>query len=171
MKTSGFLLFRLNLVDRDVLFQKPISRDEDLIRVFQLAANPDFDVTRSGRRTTYRWALREVTADSIEPSDRSFMIAVFTSEIMSRRGPIVTPDGIAHGTSTMNPPPAVLVHIFVDLARHICAIEERHAGTCQLENHPSDDFEHSGLEAGVHLNAEAESCCSRGEHHRSAQIA
>jgi|GEM_PF-4846291 len=124
MKTSGFLLFRLNFVDRHDLFQSPIGSDADFIRVVELAATQDFDVAKQGRRSGYRWALRAVTLGSVEAVDRPFIAVTFSYEVTSRRGPIITPDGITQGTSTVSPPSATLVRILIDLKRHIFAIED-----------------------------------------------
>lgn len=129
MESSGFFLFRLNLVDRQDLFPKPISGDFDLVRVLEAAATQEFDVIRKGRRSDYRWALREVVFDSVvyepaESASRPFVFVTFSREIMSRRGPIIGSEGITHGTSTFNPPPATLVRLLIDLRRHIVAIED-----------------------------------------------
>jgi hypothetical protein len=124
MKTSGFLLFRLNFVDREDLFPNPIANDSDFIQVIEEAATEEFDVVRQGRRTSYGWALREVVSDSCDQANRPFIFVTFSYEVMSRKGPIITPGGIAHGTSTLSPPSATLVRILIDLKRHICAVED-----------------------------------------------
>lgn len=124
MKTLGFLLFRLNLVDRADLFQSPIQGDSDFIRVLSAAATEEFDVTKQGPRSGYKWALREVISQSVDELERPFVAVTFSREVLSRRGPIVTAEGIRHGTSTVSPPSATLVRILIDLRRHICAVEE-----------------------------------------------
>lgn len=123
MKTSGFLLYRLNFVDRIDLFQRPISTEQDFIKVVELAATQEFDVAKQGTRSGYKWALRAVTVGSIEEEDRQFVAVTFSCEVTSRRGPIITADGITQGTSTYSPPPATLVQILIDVKRHILAIE------------------------------------------------
>jgi hypothetical protein len=86
MNVSGFLLYRLNLVDRQDLFtQKPVQNDSDLVEIFESAANERFDVTKQGRRSGYKRALRNVLSDSLG-SGRSFISAIFSCEISSRRG-------------------------------------------------------------------------------------
>jgi hypothetical protein len=124
MKTSGFLLFRLNFVDRQDLFQKPIASDADFERVVELAATEEFDVAKQGSRSGYRWALREVTSGSTDEDNRPFIAVTLSCQVTSRRGPIVTAEGIRLGTSTVSPPSATLVRIIVDLRRHIFAIED-----------------------------------------------
>ena len=121
---SGFLLFRLNFVDRQDLFQKPIASDADFIKVIELAATQDFDYARQGPRSSYRWALRAVNIGSVEEGNRPFIDVVYSCEVTSRRGPIITPKGITQGTSTVNPPSATLVHVLIDLKRHIFAIQD-----------------------------------------------
>lgn len=124
MRATGFLLFRLNFVDRQDLFLKPIASDADFIRVVETAATQDFDVVKRGRRSGYRWALREAMHDSLDETGRQFISVMFSYEVMSREGPIVTPDGIMLGTSTVSPPSATLVRILIDLERHLCAVED-----------------------------------------------
>jgi hypothetical protein len=112
-------------VDREDLFQRPVSRDDDLIRIVEAAASEQFDVPQQGPRRGYKWALRNVVADFLdEESDRRFINVTFSREIASHRGPIITSDGIIQGTSTLNPPAATLVRILIDLKRHIFAIED-----------------------------------------------
>lgn len=48
----------------------------------------------------------------------------FSREVTSRKGPIITPGGVAHGISTLSHPSATLVRILIDLKRHICAVED-----------------------------------------------
>lgn len=123
MRTAEFLLFRLNLVDRQDLFAKPIVNDGDLIQVFEAAATDRFDIAKQARRSSYKWSLRNVSADSTEEG-RAFIEVTLSREVETRRGPIITSDGITQGTSKFYPPPATLVRIVVDLARHIVAVEE-----------------------------------------------
>jgi hypothetical protein len=73
VKTSGFLLFRLNFVDRQNLFENPIRTDADFRQVIELAASPDFDVAKQGSRSGYRWALRGVTNDTARGEDSDFI--------------------------------------------------------------------------------------------------
>lgn len=124
MKTLGFLLFRLNFVDREDLFQAPITADSDFVRVVEAAASQEFDVVRQGRRSGYKWALREPVSDAVDEGQRPFVFVTFSYEVMSRRGPIITPQGIRHGVSTVNPPSATLVRVLIDLRRHIFAVED-----------------------------------------------
>jgi hypothetical protein len=70
MKASGFLLFRLNFVDREDLFAKPIATDSDFIQVLEEAATEEFDVIKQGRRTGFKWALREVKFESNDQANR-----------------------------------------------------------------------------------------------------
>jgi hypothetical protein len=124
MKTSGFLLYRLNFVDREDLFQGPITTDNDFIRVVETSASYGFDVLRKGARSDYRWALRQVVSDSTDEVDRRFVFVTMSCEVLTRRGPIITPDGITSGTSMVSPPAATLVRILIDIKRHIFAIED-----------------------------------------------
>jgi hypothetical protein len=124
MKTSGFLLFRLNFVDREDLFPNPIANDSDFIRVVEKAATEEFDVVKQGKRTSFKWALREVSSGHVDQENRPFISVTFSCEVMSRKGFIVTPGGIAHGISTLSPPSATLVRILIDLKRHVCAVED-----------------------------------------------
>ena len=124
MKTTGFLLFRLNFVDRDGLFEKPVANDDDFIKVIELSATQPFDMSAQGPRSGYRWSLRSPIADAGDNVDHPFIEVTFSLETTSRRGPIITADGIAQGTSTMSPPPATLVRIVIHLRRHILAIED-----------------------------------------------
>jgi hypothetical protein len=120
---SEFLLFRLNLVDRQDLFERPIKDDSELIRVVERASNERFDVSKQGRRRGYKWALRSPTTGSIGEA-ATFIDVTFSRELASHRGPIITSDGITQGTSTLNPPTATLVRILIDLRRHVFAIED-----------------------------------------------
>jgi hypothetical protein len=124
MRTTGFLLFRLNFVDRQDLFNKPITTDADLTKVIEVAATQEFDVPRQGSRSSYRWALRDVNLGEVAGMDRSYIEVTLSREVTSRRGPIVTPHGITRGTSTLSPPSATLVRVLIDLKRHIIAVEE-----------------------------------------------
>jgi len=126
MKNLRYLLFRLNFVDRPGLFEKRIAgdSDDDLCQVFKSAATDQFDYDKRGPRTSYKWALREFIYDTNEQVKRPFICITLSCGITSRRGPIVTPSGIAQGTSTLSPPSATLVHLLIDLKRHICAIED-----------------------------------------------
>jgi len=117
-------LFRLNFVDRQDLFERPIVTDDHFIKVVDLAATHEFDITKQGSRSGYRWALRAATSGIVDEMERPFIDVMFSREVTSRRGPIITPDGIALGTSTVTPPSATLVHIVIDLKRHIVAIED-----------------------------------------------
>lgn len=123
MKTQKFLLFRLNLVDREMLFENRITDDLTLFRVIESATDEQFDVDKRGPRTSYKWALREATFGAVEQLERPFISVTFSCGVMSRKGPIVTPRGIVQGTSSLNPPAATLVLILIDLKRHICAVE------------------------------------------------
>lgn len=124
MKSVGFLLYRLNFVDREDLFQTPIANDSDLVKIVERAATEEYDLPKEGRRLAYKWALREAIADRVDGSERTFLFVTFSHQVMSRKGPIVTAGGIEHGTSTVTPPSATLVRILFDLGRHICAVEE-----------------------------------------------
>ena len=124
MKTSGFLLFRLNFVDRQNLFENPIRTDSDFQRVIETAASEDFDVVKQGPRSGFRWALREITTDFAGGEDEPYIFGFFSYEVTSRRGPIITPRGIAQGTSMVSPPSATLVRVVIHLKRHILAIED-----------------------------------------------
>lgn len=120
---SEFLLYRLNLTDREDLFQNPIPNDGELIRVVEGAASEEFDLPRQGRRSGYKWALRNADSGALEDG-RRFVYVMFSREVASRRGPIITRDGISQGTSMVSPPSATLVQILIDLRKHIVAIED-----------------------------------------------
>lgn len=124
MTASAFLLFRINLVDRENIFSKPIPNDEALERVIQAASSPSFDVERTGRRSAYRWSLREATPGEIEEVGRRYVFVKFTCETLSRHGQIVTPERVIEGTSVLNPPSALVAAVVIDLGRHVIAVEE-----------------------------------------------
>lgn len=124
MATSDFLLYRLNLVDRQDLFtQKPITADSELLQVIEEATKDSYDIPRQGKRASYKWSLRNVILESVDDG-RDVIIFTLSREIASRRGLIVTAKGLAPGTSTFNPPPATPVRVLIDLSRHLVAVEE-----------------------------------------------
>ena len=125
MKAAGFLLYRLNFVDRHDLFsQRRVSENSDFLRIVEEAVKQESDIATQGRRSGYKWALREPNFGNLEEEGRAFVLLMFSREVTSTHGPIITPRGIAVGTSTLSPPSATLIRVLFDLGRHICAVED-----------------------------------------------
>jgi hypothetical protein len=124
MSGTVFRLYRLNFVDREQLFDKPLVADSDVVAVVRAAADQRHDVNRRRTRHGYRWSIRDIVSDTIEESNRPYIAGIFSHETTYRTGPIVRPEGVTYGTSEINPPMAAPVRFFIDLARHIIAFED-----------------------------------------------
>src|ERR1039458_6560525 len=124
MSGTIFRLYRINFVDREHLFDKPVVTDADILSVFTAAANQRHDVSRSRKRHGFRWSIRDIVSDKIYEIDRAYISGSFSHETTYRTGPIVQPEGVTYGTSEISPPMAIPVRFFIDLARHIIAFED-----------------------------------------------
>lgn len=127
----SFDLFRLNIVDIDDIFifsRLPRTTHEDVPRIFAAAAAPENDIDRESQKTHYRWSLRdyaEMKAKEFEQA-RNIISIMFARSHLRAEGPVVTPDSIVLQMSESSPPLADVIAIFVDLDRHLVAVE--HAG-------------------------------------------
>lgn len=124
MSVTTFRLYRINFVDRQNLFERPVATDEDVFAVFVTASSDRNDVIRTRTRSGFRWSIRDVSQDSVPIINRPYIAGIFSHETTYKRGPIVVPDGVVYGTSEINPPTASPVRFYVDLTRHIVAFED-----------------------------------------------
>lgn len=124
MSGTIFRLYRINFVDRQNLFEKPVVSDSDVYSVFLSAAQEKHDINRRRTRNGYRWSIRDVIYDQLEDIRRTYIVGIFSLETTYRTGPIVRPEGITYGTSEINPPMAAPVRFYVDLLRHLIAFED-----------------------------------------------
>jgi hypothetical protein len=122
MRNVEFLIYRLNYEHEETLFPNPIRSDESLLRVFEFATSPEFDLERSSRRAGVRWSLREFHEITDEELGRLFVVTLAKSELF-RRGNVVTTAGIETGVSEPNPPLADTILILVEVKRHALAVE------------------------------------------------
>jgi hypothetical protein len=124
MSVTIFRLYRINFVDRQNLFEKPVVTNEDVFDVFLAAAHEKYDIIKSRPRSGVRWSIRDVSQDNAALIDRPYVAGIFSHETTYKRGPIVIPEGVVFGTSEINPPMASPVRFYIDLTRHIVAIED-----------------------------------------------
>jgi hypothetical protein len=127
-----FNLYRLNIVDEDQamlgFMGDPIRGDADIKRLLKSSVNPDFDSTTENEKTTLKWSLREFIEFTPEGgADGEVLGLVLARSLMSQAAPTVTDDGIEDTRSEMRPAPAITVHMFFYMQRHIVAVEHHSA--------------------------------------------
>lgn len=102
----SFDLFRLNIEDRADLFIAPdiprLRTDEDLVKLLQIATDPDQDQIQSTRSAVFKWSLREFR-DLKNLHDRQILHVILARSVLEREGTIVTDDGMSAGTSLLAP--------------------------------------------------------------------
>ena len=125
MRSAEYLLYRLNFVDREGLFSKPVRTDEEIRLLVRTATTERSDLVQSRPRSGSRWSLRQEQADFLEDlENRQFISVIFSHEATYKEGPIVTARGISRGVSDISPPTATTVHVVFDLKRHVVAIQD-----------------------------------------------
>jgi len=129
----SFDLFRLNIEDTDDLFTWKSSHslhrlrgDEEIRNLLRLATDHKQDQIQKTRSAVFKWSLREYRDLSEVNPDRPLIHVILARSVLEREGAIVTDDGMATGTSSLNPPLASTAVCFFDLSRHLVAVE--HAG-------------------------------------------
>lgn len=130
MKKFNFDLFRLNIVDIEDLFMpdtsSPIRGDEDIYRLIKEACSSIFDKEQQTSNARFMWSLRFFNYHHPTNHDRPFISVVLARSVLEKDGLIVTDEGISLGSSYSNPPLASTLSIFIDLRRHLVAVE--HSG-------------------------------------------
>lgn len=124
MRDPEFLLYRLNLVDRENLFLNPVRNNEDLIRVLQEAVTERADYPQHSRQSSWKWSLRDLRVGSTAAKGRNFAALTFAHQTVSKFGKIVSASGVSRGTSAFSPPLAQTIEIIIDMDRHIAAVED-----------------------------------------------
>ncbi len=124
MNSTDFRLYRLNFVDRISLFANRLSSNQDIFQVMSSAGTERFDIAREGTRSGSRWSLRNVVMLKSDEELRPYISALFSHETTWRFGTTVTPESVVVGRATITPAPAVTAQVFLDLGRHIVAIED-----------------------------------------------
>ena len=126
----NFDLFRLNIVDLVDLFMPDpaflIRNDEDIVQLLEFACAPEFDKEQETSTAKFKWSLRYFGDYKDVIPDRRILSVILARSILEKDGLIVTDDGISQGSSSSNPPLASTMIIFIDLRRHLVAVE--HSG-------------------------------------------
>ena len=162
-----FELFRLNIEDLPDLFnidqQGRLRSNEAVLSVLEIATSPSHDQEQETSRSIYRWSLREAQLLA-DPSGRQLLHVLLARSTITKEGLIVTKDGIQAGTSSMNPPLASTATIFIDMSRHLVAVE--HTG--ELSQTAWKEFfekivESAAIEAGYTSKLSLESVTRESE--------
>ncbi|MDT8999987.1 hypothetical protein RQP53_11995 [Paucibacter sp. APW11] len=123
----SFDLFRLNIEDADDLFADSnllrIRTNDDITEVLRTAADPEQDQIQKTRSAVFKWSIREYRDLSSSYPERPLLHVVLARSVLERDGLIVTDDGMASGTSSLNPPLASTAVCLFDLSRHLVAVE------------------------------------------------
>jgi hypothetical protein len=122
MNGTEFRLYRLNLVDRINLFEKPVRSDQEIFEIVSASSTPTFDSKGEGSRSGWNWSLRNATLGHVE--QRTYISALFSHETTWKYGTAVRPEGVVRGRSEMTPPLASTAQVLFDLKRHIVAVED-----------------------------------------------
>lgn len=127
-----FNLYRLNIVDEDQamlgFMGDPLRGDADIERLLKSSVDPEFDSTTENEKTTLKWSLREFVEFTPEGGAAGEVLGlVLARSLMSQAAPTVTDEGIEDTRSEMSPPPAITVHMFFYMQRHIVAVEHHSA--------------------------------------------
>jgi hypothetical protein len=126
----SFDLFRLNIVDVDDLFLPGLDHrlrgSDSLNEVFRKSCDSDFDKEQDTSSAKYKWSLRYYNNYSGSFEERWFLSVVLARSVLEKDGLIVTDDGISSGSSASYPPLASTMVIFLDMKRHLVAVE--HSG-------------------------------------------
>lgn len=120
MRPFEFELFRVNLIDTAHLpiFASPMSSDDALLALFDIAVQPGHDLIKANRATLHAWSLRP-----LQPVVEDVISVILSRSTLQQIGPTVTDSGIETGTSQAVPPLANSVSIFLFLKRHLAAVE------------------------------------------------
>ena len=122
----SFDLFRLNIEDTDDLFThaelRRIRTNEDIIAVLRSATDPEQDQIQETRTAVFKWSVREYH-DYSKLSPRPVLHVILARSVLEKEGVIITDQGMATGTSSLNPPLASTAVCFFDLSRHLVAVE------------------------------------------------
>lgn len=122
----SFDLFRLNIEDADDLFThaelRRIRTNEDIIAVLRSATDPEQDQIQETRTAVFKWSVREYH-DYSKLSPRPVLHVILARSVLEKEGVIITDQGMATGTSSLNPPLASTAVCFFDLSRHLVAVE------------------------------------------------
>ena len=93
MNPPEFLLYRLNFVDRETLFQNPVRSNEDFFRVLQQAIGERADYRQKSPRSSWKWSLRDLRVGHTVGKSRNFVVLTFAHETISKSGKIVSASG------------------------------------------------------------------------------
>lgn len=126
-RNFSFDLFRLNVEDLSDLFAKSgperLRSDEAIEAVLRNATDHRYDQTQETAKAIYKWSLRDFHRLETEFVGRDLLHVLLARSVVEREGPIVTDDGISTGISSLNPPLASTAACFVDISRHLVAVE------------------------------------------------
>lgn len=128
-KHFNFELYRLNVVDDDAPFSvgKRLRGDDSIVRVFDNAAQHQFDNISDYRNIQYQWSLRLFKDWSHTINDRHIATVFFAKSVIKKNGLIITDSGIEDGTSSSLPPLADALLMIIDFKRHLVAIESKYS--------------------------------------------
>ncbi|PVY90955.1 hypothetical protein C8C95_1803 [Acidovorax sp. 99] len=122
-----FELFRLNIEDASDLFidvlPKRLRGDGPIASVLEHATDPMHDQIQRTRTAIFKWSVREYQDLSTVSPNRNLIHLILARSVIERDGSIVTDEGMATGTSSLNPPLASTAVCIFDLSRHLVAIE------------------------------------------------
>lgn len=122
-----FEVFRLNIVDRDILesMGAVVRSNDQIVSVLRSMTNSDYDVDVDTGKAVYLWSLREFQDFPGTQSDNSGRILqlVLSRSVVEQAGQTVTDSGIEDAVTQLTPPPANSMLILVYLDRHIVAVE------------------------------------------------
>lgn len=122
-----FSLYRMNIIDEYGLFLSDLTprirNDDQILYVIENATKPDFDYSKETKTALYKWGIREFTNYGSVNGRGPFVSIVLARSILEQDGQVVTPDRIINATSSSSPPLAETVLIFMDMSRHLAAVE------------------------------------------------
>lgn len=126
----SFDLFRLNIVDVNDLFlsgsDHRLRGNDSIDEVFKKSCDSAFDKEQETSSAKYKWSLRYYNNYSNSLEERWFISVVLARSVLEKDGLIVTDEGISTGSSSSYPPLASTMVVFLDMNRHLVAVE--HSG-------------------------------------------
>lgn len=123
----AFDLFRLNIEDDIDLFAQGapsrVRSNQDIADVLRIATEPDQDQVQKTRSAVFKWSVREYRDLTEVSPGRPLIHVILARSVLERDGAIITDEGVAVGTSSLNPPLASMAVCLFDLRRHLVAVE------------------------------------------------
>ena len=138
--------------------------DEAIEAVLRNATDHKYDQSQETSKSIYKWSLRDFHRMQTEIENRDLLHVLLARSVLEREGSIVTDEGISTGISSLNPPLASTASCFVDLSRHLVAVE--HTG--DLSQTAWQEFfekilEDSAIDAGYYSKISLEPVTEQNE--------